>query len=95
MDVHKLKKEEFDLLTSGLKENEEIIEEEAALGWDGRNLLIRLPKDIAQFLELSEHNRFKKNIKFTIKHDLEGIVTKSFDVVERQTLKKKNKHGKK
>lgn len=91
MNVPKLRKEELDLLTSGLKENEEIIEEEAAIGWDGRNLIIRLPKDIAVFLGLSEKNRFKKNIKFMIQHNLEGQVVKEFDIVDRKSPKKEVK----
>jgi hypothetical protein len=76
------------------KENEELIEAEASIGWDGRNLLIRIPKDVAQFLGLNEKNRFTKNIKFEIKHDLDGNITKKFDVVDRQAPKKKQKHDK-
>lgn len=63
------------------------------IGWDGSNLVIRLPKDIASYLNVTKENRFKKSIKFIIKAKDEEV-EKRFDIIERtkpkRIFKKKN-----
>lgn len=90
MEVHKLKKEELESLTKGLEKKEDVIDEEVAIGWDGNNLLMRIPKELAEFLGLNKENRFKKNFRFIITHDVDGKITRIFEVVDRKTPKKKN-----
>ena len=59
------KKEEEKLLRS-LKEGESI-EKEVSISWDGINLFLRLPKEIATFLGVNKDNRFERNMKFIVK----------------------------
>lgn len=87
MDV--LTKKEEEEILSELKEGE-VIEQEVAISWDGRNLLTRFPKEIADFLGITEENRFKKNIKFIVE-EINGKVKKRFEVVERKNGKRKEK----
>ncbi len=77
--------------------NEELIEKEAMLSWDGKsiNISLRLPKEIADYLEVNKENRFKKNILFRIRKKPDGIIEKSFDVVDRTKPKRKIKNAKK
>lgn len=60
----------------------ERIEKDASLSWDGRNLLLRLPKDIANYFKINEKNRKGKAIKFVVE-EKNGIVKNSFLVVDR------------
>lgn len=82
-----LSKKEEDKLLKGLEASEKI-EKEASLSWDGTNLLVRLPKELSEFLDLNEKNRFKKQIKFIVE-EKEGEVKKTFEVVERTKPKRK------
>jgi hypothetical protein len=81
-------KEEKELLQK--IEGIERIEKEVSLSWDGRNLMLRLPKDISGFLELNEKNRHKKSFKFIIEAK-DGKVEKKFDIVDKEDNKGVNK----
>ncbi len=72
-------------------EQEEVIEKEVAFSWDGKNLIVRFPKELADYLGVNKDNRFEKNLKFIVK-EKGGSITKKFDVVERKNGKKKNKN---
>lgn len=69
---------------------EEVIEKEVAFSWDGKNLIVRFPKEIADYLKVNKNNRFKKNLKFLVR-EKEGIIKKEFEVVERKNGKRKKK----
>lgn len=88
-----LKKNEREELFRALH-GHEIIEKEVFLSWDGSNLILRLPKDIASYLGINKNNRFKKAIKFRIEEGEENI-KKEFDVVDRDKPKRKTKNEKK
>jgi len=90
------KKEVKEILKKELSSEGEIIEKTASINWDGKNFLIRIPKDVAWTSGLDEDNVFKKELKFKIVIDKSGeIKEKSFDIVERTTPKRKvRKHGK-
>lgn len=90
MDVHKLKKKEVEFLAEGIEEQKEEIVGVSAISWDGRNLIVRIPKEIADYLQLNETNRFQKNLQFKIEADLNDAVKKTFDVIERTEPKKQN-----
>jgi hypothetical protein len=60
----------------------EIIEKEASISWDGANLLLRLPREIADYLDINEKNRLTKKIIFRIE-EANGEMKKEFDVKER------------
>jgi len=86
--------EDSNFIKKSLEEGE-TIERIVNFSWDGSNLLLRIPKEISQFLNLNKDNRFEKSLKFIIK----GLPEKSintFEVIERTTPKKliKKKHGK-
>ena len=76
-----------------LLNNREIIEREATLAWDGTNILLRLPKDIANYLDITKENRFEKSILFKIKELSESKAETVFEVINR--IKKRKIHGKK
>lgn len=89
-----LTKEEEEELLGSVSGKEEIIKE-SSISWDGLNLLVRIPKEIAKYLGLDEKNRFEKNLKFVITEE-NGKVEKRFDVVERLKPKRSfRKNGKK
>jgi len=73
-------------------EKEEVIEREATLSWDGTNLLLRLPKEIADYLNVNKENRFEKSILFKIREKTDGSIEKTFQIIKRT---KKRKYGKK
>ncbi len=77
-------------------EEGEIIEREVNFSWDGSNLLVRIPKEISQFLNLTKDNRFEYSLKFKIKGFPENSVN-TFEIIKRTTPKKliKKKNGKK
>jgi hypothetical protein len=86
-----LKEEEIKELLKGTT-NEERIEKESAISWDGRNLMIRIPKEIADYLKINEKNRFEKSFKFEIKIDKDNI-QKTFEITERTKPVKENKQN--
>ncbi len=68
------------------------LEKESAISWDGRNLIIRIPKEIAEILDINEKNRFKKNFKFLI-DEKEGKRTLTFEITQRtKPIKEKTKN---
>ncbi len=84
-----LKKGEKEVLKKELS-NDEKIHKESALSWDGSNLLVRIPNDIANYLGLTEKNRFEKNLKFIIE-EKEGKIQKLFEITDRNKPKRKTK----
>lgn len=88
VDKSVLKKEEIAVLLKGVGSSE-ILEKESALSWDGRNLIVRIPKEIADVLRIDKENRFKKNFRFLI-DEKEGKKTCSFEIVERTKPIKEN-----
>ena len=58
----------------------ERIEREAKVSWDGSNFLIRIPKEIADYLKIKKSD----TVVFRIE-DRNGAVTKSFDLGERRS----------
>lgn len=83
------KKDEEELLKSAFGEKE-LIEKEVSLSWDGKNLIVRVPKEISDYLNLNKENRFKKKMKFSIIEKEEGVI-KSFEVVDREKPKRRTK----
>ncbi len=82
-----------------LKEAEEIkdlidpkekIEKRVALGWDGSNLTVRLPRELSSYLELTKENRFKKSILFRIQEKDDGSIERTFEVIDRDKPRRKN-----
>lgn len=71
----------------------ERIEKEVSLSWDGKNLIMRFPKELADYFEVNEENRFTKNVKFFVE-EKDGQIIKNFDVVERTTPKRITKDKK-
>lgn len=91
VDNNVLKEEEITELLKGTT-NEERIEKESAISWDGRNLIIRIPKEIADYLKITEKNRFEKSFKFEIKLE-NNNVQKIFEITERTKPIKENKQN--
>ena len=89
LGVHKelTKREEEELLKSALGERE-IIEKDVSLSWDGKNLMVRIPKEISDYLNLNKENRFKKKIRFSIIEKSEGVI-QSFEVADRDQPRRK------
>jgi hypothetical protein len=76
-----LKREEvLDLLKEA--RGSERMEKEVAISWDSRNLIIRIPKEIADLLKIDKENRFKKNFKFVI-DEKDGRKFQFFDITNR------------
>ena len=69
-------------LVKGL-DSVEKIEKEVSLSWDGRNLTMRIPKEIADYLRLTKTNRFRKCMKLSIEEN-NGVVSKTFEIVSRR-----------
>lgn len=96
-DVH-IPEDIEDFLKKDLSRNDEVIEKTASINWDGKNFLIRIPKDISRMVGLTEKNVLEKKILFTIKVDKNGNESKTFDIIKREEPKrvfKKKKHDKK
>ena len=92
VDKNVLKREEITELLKDLK-GSETLEKESAISWDGRNLIIRVPREIADYLKINEKNRLQKSFKFIIE-DNNGERTQKFEIVERtKPIKKKKKNG--
>jgi len=90
-DNNVLKNEEIKELLKSVSGSENL-EKESAISWDGRNLIIRIPKEIADKLKLDEKNRLEKSFKFNIE-DKEGQRVQSFEIVERTKPIRRNKNG--
>ncbi len=71
-------------------ETSEKIEKEVSFSWDGKNLIVRFPREIAEYLNVGEGNRFEKNLKFIVE-DKEGVLDQRFEIVKRTTPKRKVK----
>ncbi len=85
--------DEEELLTS--VDSGEKITKDSSISWDGLNLLVRIPKEIAEYLSLDKNNRFEKSFRFMISDDGKNA-EKTFDVVERTRPKREfKKNGKK
>ncbi len=84
-----LTKKEKERLFSQIESNEKI-EREVSLSWDGKNLIVRFPRDIADYLDVNEKNRFEKNLKFIVE-EKDGKIDQRFEIVERTTPKRKVK----
>ena len=92
IDVHD-KREVEELLKKQLS-SQENVEKIASINWDGKNFLIRIPKEIAEVSGLNKENVFEKEIKFHVSIDRTGkILSKSFDVIDRTRPKRKVKNN--
>lgn len=91
VDNNVLKTEEIQKLISEVN-REEVIEKESAISWDGRNLIIRIPREIADYLKLDEKNRFEKNFKFKITSG-EKETKQEFEIVQRTKPIKEKKQN--
>lgn len=60
----------------------EKIEKKANISSDGKNFVIRIPKEVADYLGITKENKNKKAIKFIIKEENDKI-NKTFEVTER------------
>ncbi len=79
-----LKKNEEEKLFKEI-DDEEIIERFASFSWDGKNLVIRFPKEIADVLGVNKENRKEKKLRLLVKvNESEN----SFSVVEKNEIKK-------
>lgn len=81
-----LKKEEEERLFQELQKKE-VIERFASFSWDGKNLVIRFPKEIADTLGVNKENRKEKKLRLLVKIDNDKIETE-FSVVEKENGKK-------
>ena len=87
-----LKEDELRELTKGMISSERM-EKESAISWDGRNFIIRIPREMASYFDINENNRFEKNFKFTIE-EKNGTIEKTFDVIQRTKPIKQTKNEK-
>ena len=85
-----LTKEDVVYLFSGLDTSENI-EVEASFSWDGRNLLVRIPKDLANFLKINQDNRFENKIKFIVSEKNGRIKEQRFEILKRLEPRKKTR----
>jgi hypothetical protein len=76
-----LKKREIESLMKELERGEHI-KKEASISWDGSNFLVRIPKEIADYLEITKNNRSSKKIRFFI-HEVDGEIKKEFEIVNK------------
>ena len=73
--------------------NSDRLEKESAISWDGRNLIIRIPREVSDVLRINEKNRFKRNFKFIIDQK-EGKRIQGFEITERtKPIKEKTKNA--
>lgn len=86
------KKEEDELLGSAVGKEE--IVKDSSISWDGLNLLVRIPKEIARYLDINEGDRFKKNLRFIITEE-NGKIEKRFEIIERTNPRRRSKNDKK
>jgi len=86
-----LKEDELKKLISEVN-HEEVIEKESAISWDGRNLIIRLPREVADYLKLDEKNRFEKNFKFKITMN-QNEKKQEFEIIKRTKPIKEKKQN--
>ena len=71
-------------------EGTERIDLSSSLSWDGKNLLIRIPKEVSDFLKINKKNRFKKKFRFIIE-EKDGKIERSFEITDREEPKRKIK----
>lgn len=71
------------------EDDEELIEKESSFSWDGRSLIIRFPKEIADFLGIDKENRLEKSINFKVTQK-DDVITKTFEIIKRTRPKRKN-----
>ncbi len=90
MSVHKklMEKEEETLLKE--IESTERIEKYAAISWDGTNFVVRIPKEIADFLSITEENRKNKKIRFYVEEKDEKIISE-ITLIEKNDQEKNTK----
>ena len=74
-----LNKEEEKELLKALNKYEKV-ERTASLSWDGTNILLRLPREIADYLNINQKNRSEKLMKFIIEETNDGV-KKSFEII--------------
>ena len=87
-----LRIDEISELLKGISGSDKL-EKESAISWDGRNLIIRIPREISDILKINEENRFKKNFKFII-DEKDGKRIQSFEITDRnKPIKEKNKNA--
>ncbi len=84
-----LTKIEKEKITGSIEEGE-VIEKIASFSWDGKNLVVRFPKDIANFLNVNEENRKSKKLKFLVV-EKNGEMTREFEVIDYNGKEKKKK----
>lgn len=60
-----LNKKEKEALAKELKVEEQITKD-ASISYDGNNLVVRIPKEIGDYLEVNEKNASKKKIRFIV-----------------------------
>ncbi len=88
-----LTKEDEEKLLESFRGNPEEIDKDVSLSWDGKNLLLRLPKDIAEYFGVNKDNRFEKKVKFIVRQQRDGKVIKEFDIIDRIEPKREVKKG--
>lgn len=76
-----LTKEEKEKLLKQIDRTEHI-EKAVAFSWDGTNLLVRFPKEIAQYLNINKDNRFTKKLKFILESK-EEIIKQTFEIIDK------------
>ena len=84
-----LSKKEKEVLLGQFAPKEEI-EVDTAISWDGASLLVRIPKDIADYFGINKKNRKKKRMKFFVKEE-KGEIIKKFDIINKNEKKKSSK----
>ena len=84
-------------LEKNLTKEGDILRKNASINWDGKNFLIRIPKDIAGRFDLNQKNALKKKMLFIVETKNSGRVSKTFDIIKREEPKRitKNENKKK
>lgn len=88
-----LTKEDNVKILESLRGNPEEIDKNVSLSWDGKNLLLRLPKDIAEYFGVNNENRFEKKVRFIVRQKKDGTTIKEFDIINRTEPKREVKKG--
>jgi len=93
MEKDGLSKKDFEEVKQ-LINPKESIEKESAFGWDGKNLTIRLPREIASYFQITKENRFDKTFLIKVNENNIGEIEKTFDIIKR-TKPRRKKNAKK
>jgi hypothetical protein len=93
MEKDGLTKKDFEEVKQ-LIEPKETIEKEVALGWDGKNITIRLPREITSYFQITKENRLSKTFSIKIHERDRGNIEKTFDIIQR-TKPRRKKNAKK